>query len=270
MTESFDAEEQAVLARHKMAVFENRLILDAQPPVDKQALAKIEGKLAGPLPQDLLDLWTCSFGGELDYSLEAGFGRHVQSVSFRELFYPDSKAYHDLWGWIDHEQNLTLEATDGETSVLEAVPIGGFEYLERIYVIVEPGPRHGEVLLWCDGLPPAWPDQLHEASIATIAGSLRELFQKLYLPAYPGTDQDDEFPSGADALEEISELDSDHPVEKRVKRKLEQLLSAAVADWEKMLDAGDGDAGFDMALRYRFAKCIQTDDAADLSRLLGL
>ncbi|WP_252406521.1 hypothetical protein, partial [Acinetobacter pittii] len=79
------------------------------------------------------------------YDLEVDYDGHRHPFSFSELFYPDSDGYHDLWGWIEHERELAAEAAAEEgrdwNGKLAYLPFGGFEYLERLYVCVEPGPE---------------------------------------------------------------------------------------------------------------------------------
>ena len=78
------------MAERGFVLFEDRLIYDAQPPIDEATLAKIEAKCAGPLPEGLKALWRTAFGGSLDYALEVGFGDQIAEASFTELFYPES------------------------------------------------------------------------------------------------------------------------------------------------------------------------------------
>src|SRR5690606_23676837 len=103
---------------------------------------------------DLEALWLTSFGGELAYAL---FGRfegvdEPLPFSFRELFYPGSDHYHDLDGWMDHELELAQEAAEDKGEAipdkLAYLPIGGFEYLERIYVKLDPAEEYGSVWGW--------------------------------------------------------------------------------------------------------------------------
>ena len=60
--------ERELMDKHRLAIFEDRLILDAQPPIDNETIHKIEQHLSGPIPEELLELWKVSFGGELDYN----------------------------------------------------------------------------------------------------------------------------------------------------------------------------------------------------------
>ena len=73
MTENSDfpitAEEQALLTKHQLAVFEGRIIYNARPPITVAEKREIEGRIEGEIPADLLRLWETSFGGNLDLSL---------------------------------------------------------------------------------------------------------------------------------------------------------------------------------------------------------
>ena len=95
-----------------IAIFEDRLILEAQPPIDDATLAKIEQHCAGPVPEGLKALWAVSFGGRLDYDLRFEFEGESASFSFSEIFYPNSGAACDLWGWIAHEEERASENED--------------------------------------------------------------------------------------------------------------------------------------------------------------
>ena len=100
------ANERAALEPCGLAVFEDRIIYTAQPPIDDAALAAIADKCSGPLPGGLVALWRVAFGGALDYDLRVSFEEHEAVASFSELFWPGSNGYRDLWGWIEHEEEL--------------------------------------------------------------------------------------------------------------------------------------------------------------------
>src|SRR5690606_24487545 len=125
-----------------------------------------------------------------------------------------SDGYHDLQGWIDHELELAQEAAAGNGAAwngrLDYLPFGGFEYLDRIYVIVDPQhPDHGAVLAWKKGLPPAWRHRLHEDSLATVAGSVEGAFAALHLEEDPLAPAGDYF-SGQALLEYLDERHTSH------------------------------------------------------------
>jgi hypothetical protein len=101
-------------------------------------------------------------------------------VSWIELFYSKSHKYRTLEGWLENQIEFEEElhsadpgAWSGKTSLL---PIGGFEYCDRIYVNVTPGEGYGGVVAWKMGLPQAWKHRLHQDSSALVAPSLHEAF----------------------------------------------------------------------------------------------
>lgn len=221
-------------------VFEGRIILDCQPPITDAALNAIAGRCVGPIPADLERLWRQTFGGKLDYGLSVAFGEHVHEFSFTELFYPGSDHYRDLDGWIEHEIELAEEAA-GQTGAqfsgrLSYLPFGGFEYLDRLYVCVEPGPDHGAVFAFSEGLPPAWILRLHEASVARIADDIPSLFRSLDLPSDPRSVADDDYAPGAELLSAVQDIGASDPERSEA---LMRIVEAAIVDWRAALEAGD-------------------------------
>ncbi|MDF5835431.1 SMI1/KNR4 family protein [Pseudomonas aeruginosa] len=203
------AERQLLLA-HRLAVFDGCVVYDAQPPVSAEHVQRLAEGLAGPIPEDLLRLWRTCFGGRLGYDLEVDYDGHRHPFSFSELFYPDSDGYHDLWGWIEHERELAAEAAAEEgrdwNGKLAYLPFGGFEYLERLYVCVEPGPEYGAVIAWSHGLPPAWAGRLHQDSVTRLADDVGGLFRLLSFEQDPFDAENacgvaDELLEALDALE---------------------------------------------------------------------
>jgi hypothetical protein len=152
----FTDAEKHLLSKVGVAVFRNKLILNAQPPITGAQVSQIEEKLDGKIPSDLVTLWHTSFGGELDYDYEIWFGDHLYRASLRELFYPGSKRYHDLFGWLDHELELAQEKAEAEGKPIPKrtpyLPFGGFEYLERFYVSLRPD-GYGSVVVYAQGIP---------------------------------------------------------------------------------------------------------------------
>ena len=53
---AFTDEEIATLRTHGIALFANRVIFDAQPPIDPAVLAHVKSLCAGPILQELLEL----------------------------------------------------------------------------------------------------------------------------------------------------------------------------------------------------------------------
>jgi hypothetical protein len=268
---TFSQAEREAIREARIAIFEDRLILDAQPPIEDEVLSEIGERCEGPLPVDLIALWRTAFGGTLAYDLRATFGDHEASLSFSELFFPDSDGYYDLWGWIEHEEELAQKAADerGEvwSGALAALPFGGFEYLERIYAIVRPGEDHGAVVAWTEGLPPGWMFDLQEDLVTRVSGSVRALFRALVLEADPFSG--DELATGVRLAEEIDGLASLGPVGRGAADKLRVLVQRVVLDWRPAL--ADGSIRTNAALRRLAVEhAARKDDVDLLARLASL
>ncbi len=241
-----------------MAVFAGRLILDAQPPVTDAVLAAVAEHCAGPLPPPLIDLWRTSFGGSLHYDLRAGIGGNEVAVSLRELFHPDSDGYQDLWGWIEHERELI----DGAR--LSHLPIGGFEYLDRVYVGTADGPGYGLVACWQQGLPTGW--ELSEGDrAAPIAADLYALFAQLVLEDDPW-ETDKAGTELREAVEGLSRISD--PRARTAADKLRRLVREAVLDWRGALRAGTI-AGQRRLRRLALERAAAGDDLALVQELVA-
>ncbi|AKJ04967.1 Ankyrin repeat protein [Archangium gephyra] len=255
----------------RIAVFEDRLILDAQPPVEDKVLIELAKHCAGPLPEALLALWRTAFGGHLSYDLRARFGEHESSLSFRELFFPENGGYRDLWGWIEHEESLARDAAKerGEAwpGVLKALPFGGFEYLERLYAIVTPGREHGSVHVWSEGLPPGWVFHLNEDSVTRLANDVRELFRMLVLEEDPF--ESDGNATGVEMLEALDELAELGTAGRTASEKLAQLVRASILDWRAAVADGSIEER-PLLRRLALERAARTDDVELLTRLDSL
>ncbi len=234
------AERQLLLA-HRLAVFDGCVVYDAQPPVSAEHVQRLAEGLAGPIPEELLRLWRTCFGGRLGYDLEVDYDGHRHPFSFSELFYPDSDGYHDLWGWIEHERELAAEAAAEEgrdwNGKLAYLPFGGFEYLERLYVCVEPGPEHGAVIAWSHGLPPAWAGRLHQDSLTRLADDVGGLFRLLSFEQDP-FDAENACGVADELLEALDALEAAGEPGKALKGRLEVLLRQRILDWRPALADG--------------------------------
>lgn len=262
----FTPDERDALQRANLAVFADRVIHQARPPIDDIALAQIERRCAGPIPEGLRALWRESFGGRLGYQLRVSFDGHEAAASLSELFWPGSEGYHDLWGWIDHEAELAAASGRRWSGKLDHLPFGGFEYLERVYVKVAPGPDHGAVFYWMKGLPPAWRLELHEDSAARIADDVPALFAELAFESDPFVDEES---VGRELIDSLGELDPLGPAGASARVRLEALVRGAVLDWRPAL----ADRSIASAQRLRRlaleAACLADDTAllAELERL---
>lgn len=237
-------------AQHGLAVFEDRVIFEAQPPITQAQLAAIEAKIGRPVPAGLRKLWETSFGGRVGYDLEVEFGDHVAAFSFAELFYPGADTYRDLPGWIDHELELAEE--NGAPGRLRFLPFGGFEYLDRLYIGLE-APHEGAVFAWMQGLPSAWALRLHEDSVARIADDIPALFRMLALRHDPFAAGDD-YTAGDEAADAIAAVDEIDPA---LADTFRATLRRAILDWRGALDAGTLAA--DKRLRHLALQTVARD-----------
>ena len=265
----FSAEELATLRAHGVVLFAERVIFEAQPPMPEERIAAVEALCAGPLPEALASLWRETAGGRLDYDLALPMGGNVEAVSWSELFWDGSDGYRDLQGWIAHEQELAEEAADEDgrawSGRLTHLPFGGFEYLDRIYAVVEPGPEHGSIVAWKHGLPPAWTHALHEDSVSTVAPDLRGAFAALHLDEDPLAPTGDYF-SGQALLEYLDDRHEAHGLDVDLMDKLVAFYRRAMVDWRTPLADGTlrkRPAAARAALRH----AIATDDAQLVAEL---
>jgi len=227
-----------LLRTHHIAVFRDKIILEAQPPITDEQIAEVEARLTGSIPDGLLALWRVAFGGQLDYDLSVDLKGHRYAASFCELFFPGSDRYRDLWGWIENELELAQEATEGqdvaEPQRLDVLPFGGFEYLERVYVRVGPEGR-GKVLLWARGLPPAWKMVLHEDTHDEVADDVGDLFDQLVLEGDLLAGDDLDASHGKEMVGAIDDVRTESPA---LAAKLEEFVRAAASDWRATVAAG--------------------------------
>ncbi|MBN8756412.1 MULTISPECIES: SMI1/KNR4 family protein [Variovorax] len=265
----FTPDELSTLREHGVVLFANRVIFDAQPPMPQAQIAAVQALCAGPIPGGLLALWEVTAGGQLDYDLSLEMNGNLEGISWTELFWNGSDSYHDLQGWIDHEQELAQEAAEesGEpwSGKLTHLPFGGFEYTDRIYAVVEPGAEHGQIVAWKKGLPPAWTHALHEDSVNTIASDLMSAFAALHLDEDPLAPTSDYF-AGQTLLEYLDDRHEEHGLDLDLMDKLVAFYSRAVVDWRTPL--AEGTLRHKPALaRVALRHAIATDDAGLIAQL---
>ena len=265
----FSPDELATLRTHGVVLFADRVIFDAQPPMADPRIAEIEALCAGPLPEALTALWRQTAGGRLDYDLSLPMNGNIEAVGWSELFWDGSDGYHDLQGWIAHEQEIAEEAAGDEgrswSGKLTHLPFGGFEYLDRVYVVVEPGEAHGNVVAWKHGLPPAWTHALHEDGVSTIAPDLRGAFAALHLDEDPLAPAGDYF-SGQELLEYLDHRHEEHGLDIDLMDKLVAFYRRAMLDWRTPL--ADGTLRHQPATaRAALRHAIATDDAGLVAEL---
>jgi hypothetical protein len=265
--EPLSATERSVLTEAGLAVFAGRVVLEAQPGIDDATLAAVAERCAGPLPVPLVALWRTTFGGRLDYDLRADLDGHDVTLSFTELFYPDSGDYHDLWGWIEHEHALAQEHLPGWSGRLEHLPIGGFEYLDRLYVRTPAGPDHGVVVGWQQGLPPIWELLIGDRG-GRVASDLEAAFGLLTLEQDPWAAEDPD--AGEELREAIDALaESENPAARSAAGKLRRLVRAVVLDWRGAVERGT--LASDRRLRRLALERAAADGDVDmLQRLVAL
>lgn len=236
IAEFTDGEKQ-LLRDLRIAIFRNKIILDAQPPVTDAQLAEVEKKIDGKVSPELLALWKTSFGGALDYDYEIAFGDYLYTASLRELFYPGSDHYRSLNGWIEHELELGQEIAEERGEPIPErtpfIPFGGFEYLERFYVSLRPN-EYGKVVVYAKGIP--WKGRLNEDSVATVATSVAELFDQLSLNEDPFDEKSSEYASGKDMVERILAIEAEHP---ELAKKLKEIVRSSIFNWQAVVEAAD-------------------------------
>lgn len=269
MDTAFTPDELATLREHGIVLFADRVIFEAQPPMPAEQIEAVQAQCAGPLPQALIALWQHTAGGRLDYDLTLPMNGNQEAISWCELFFNGSHGYRDLAGWIEHEQEIAEEAAiEGghETdALLTHVPIGGFEYLDRIYVVVEAGAEHGHVVAWKQGLPPAWTHRLHEDGISTLAADLHGAFAALQLNEDPLAPSGDYF-SGQALIEHLDDRHEEHGLDLDLMDKLVAFYRRAMVDWRAPL--ADGTLRHRPALaQVAIRHAVATDDGELVARL---
>lgn len=270
MSGNFSGEELATLRQHGIVLYADRVIFEAQPPMPADQIAAVQARCAGPIPQPLLDLWRRTAGGRLDYDLTLRMNGNEETIGWSELFFNGSDGYRDLQGWIDHEIELVEENEEAEEAPagnirLSALPLGGFEYLDRIYAVVEPGAAHGQILAWKQGLPPAWTHALHEDGLGIIAPDLHAAFAALHLDEDPLAPSGDYF-SGQTLMAWLDERHDSHGLELALMDKLVAFYRRAMVDWRTPL--ADGSLRHQPTLAHvALRHAIASDDAALVAEL---
>ena len=265
----FTPDELTTLREHGIVLFADRVIFEAQPPMQQEQIDAVQALCSGPLPEALVALWRETAGGRLDYDLSLEMNGNLEGISWSELFWNGSDGYNDLQGWIDHEQELAQEAAEESgtpwSGKLTHLPFGGFEYTDRIYAVVEPGAAHGQIVAWKKGLPPAWTHALHEDSVNTIAPDLHGAFAALHLDEDPLAPTSDYF-SGQTLLAYLDDRHEDHGLDLDLMDKLVTFYCRAVVDWRTPLAEGTLRHKPQLA-RVALRHAIVTDDARLIAEL---
>jgi hypothetical protein len=268
-TPALTAAELATLRDHGVVLHADRVIFAAQPALSEARLAEIAAVCAGPLPASLLALWRLTAGGRLAYDLTLTMHGQSEAISWCELFFDGSSGYRDLQGWIDHELELAEEAaTEAGTAWsgrLDYLPIGGFEYCDRVYVVTRPGPEHGAVVAWKQGLPPAWKHRLHAPGVARVADDLAGALAALALDDDPLAPTDPYF-AGAPLLDYLDERVDRHGLDPALRDRVIAAFRSAVRDWRSALAAGTLVTSPELA-RTALLQAITGDDGAAVTTL---
>lgn len=264
----FSAEEQQQLRELGVAIFRNKLILKAQPPITAVQRAAVESNVLGEIPPDLA-LWETSFGGELDYNFDFMVRDFRYTASMCELFYPGSKHYHDLPAWIEHQIESDQEAASDRNLPIpdrtNLLPFGGFSYLEQAYVSLRPE-AHGSVKYYAQGIP--WKGLLNDDAFETVAVSVGELFDQLVLDEDPFDSKSTEYAHGKDMGERINEIAADHA---ELAEKLKQVVRHSIVNWQPVIEKADFKANLlpeeSRALRLALQFAADRNDVSMLDRL---
>ncbi len=268
--EPFGEAELEILRRHGIVLFARRVIFDARAPMPPARIAAVEAACAGPLPQELLVLWRTTAGGRMDYDLHLPMNGNQESLDWTELFHDGSDGEQDLQAWIAHEVEGARAAAaepgaepwDGRLTLL---PIGGAESHDRVYVVVEPGADEGHVLAWKQGLPPAFPHEMHEDGMSTLAPDLLAAFEALQLDEDPLAPAGDYF-TGQSLLAWLDDRHQAHGLAIELVDRVVDFYRQAMVDWRTPL--AEGTLAQDAALaRVALRHAIAADDAELVGRL---
>ncbi len=241
--EHFSAAELDTLRAHGIVLFARRVIFDARPPMPPERLAAVQTACAGPLPATLVALWQQTAGGRLDYDLALRMHGNEEAIHWAELFHDNSGSDGGpgLQDWIERERQRAEEAARGSGTAwngrIAALPIGGFEHSDRIYVVVGPGDTHGQVIAWKQGLPPAWTHELHQDSLGFLAVDLNAAFAALHLDEDPLATTG-ESPTGQTLLEYLDDRHESHGLDLDLMDRLVAFYRQAVVDWRTPLAEG--------------------------------
>lgn len=149
---------------------------------------------------------------------------------------------------------------------LDHVPFAGFEYLERAYADTRPGPGHGSIVYWQEGLPENWELRTGDRA-AVIAPDLRAFFAQLTLERDPWAPGDSD--TGGDMAALIDELGTGGPGERAAAAKLRAIVLGAVLDWRGAIDDGTI-AGQGRLRRLALRRAAEENDVDLLARLASL
>jgi len=264
----FSPAELAQLRDHGIVIFAGRVIFDARPPMSAEQLAHIESTSAGPLPASLRALWQRTDGGALDYDLSVRMNGCEEPVNMAELFGHGPDGLRSLPDWIDWEREhaVAMPAGTAPPGRLAALPLGGFEDSDRIYVVTAPQERAGHVLAWKAGLPAAWLHAMHDDGLGTIATQLEGAFAALHLSEDPLSPVGDYF-TGQALLDYLDERHGDHDLDLDLADKVVDYYRLALVDWRTPLAEGRLAQEAPLVRQVALRHAVATDDAALINEL---
>jgi hypothetical protein len=172
---------------------------------------------------------------------------------------------------MDHELELGAEAAKERgkppPEKLPVIPFGGFEYLERFYVSLRDG-EVGKIIVWAQGLPPAWKMRLNEDAVAIVADDMRDLFNQLSLAEDPFADGANPNLNGIQMAEAHDKVAAKHPA---LAEKLCAVIRASVFDWASVIGEGPfaGRAAQLRAARLALVHAAEKDDATVIQSILA-
>jgi hypothetical protein len=238
----FTDDEIAILQAHGIALFANRVIFDAQPPIDPAVLAHVESFCAGPIPPELLALWNVTAGGSLSYELTMTLSDQTDAIGFTELFYSGSSAYNTLEGWLERqltfEEELCNEKKIPFSGKISFLPFGGREYYGRMYINLSPDEGCGEVVAWAMEYLPAWKHRFHEDHACTVSTSLLGTFDALYLAIDPRAITYEDA-AGLALVYYIHNRRDEHQLDLQLAdRLLDHYVESSLLEWQSFLADG--------------------------------
>lgn len=77
----FSSDEMTQLRDHGIALFADRVIFDAQPPMSADQIDAVQALAGGSMPEAVIELWQTTAGGRLDYDLDVPMHGRPEAVS---------------------------------------------------------------------------------------------------------------------------------------------------------------------------------------------
>lgn len=241
MADAITGEERACLRRVRLAVFADRLIADAQPPMSARQQAMIEASFGRALPPGLLDLWRTSFGGRMDYRYVVRLNGELHYPNLRQLWYPGWRAVGP--GTVADERdflNVVGAASRPEANFQRYrkgvrrrapparwrggqtvfAPLGGFELYSTFHVALDRGkgtPR-GSVMVSAESRERVEDGRFVTRAGGVVARDVADLFGQLTVPPLKSGEKD-----RTQTAQALAALRADGPVGDRLFARLAPL-----------------------------------------------